>query len=135
MKSLSLLFLPRFGRRHRLVGFTFLCILLIGAYDITYSSMFNTSYIEKEYQLINNYFYYDILLGCTGILLTYTAAFDFKNAHSNIVNPTTIKSGTLHKSAIVSFNEMIEHSFYQILKTIKGWNRENNEHIITYEQL
>ena len=27
------------------------------------------------------------------------------------------------------------YSFYQILKTIKGWNRENNEHIITYEQL
>ena len=27
------------------------------------------------------------------------------------------------------------YSFYQILKTIKGWNKESNQHIIAYEQL
>ena len=116
IKSSLLLFLPKFGRRHRLFGLVYLCLLTLGIYDIANSTIFN----DTSTSIIKNYFYYDFLLSSIGILLTLTAAYDFKNAHSNIINPITIKSGTLHQSAIVSFNEMIEHVFYQILNLIQA---------------
>eukprot|EP00961_Rhodomonas_salina_P238336 3221392-Rhodomonas_salina.5 len=84
-----------------------------------------------------HYLAYDIILGFLGTVLTLTAAYDFKAAHSSVKNPTGIVSGpphaeisqrrltkrlsircfaclgTLSEKAIVSYDEMIEHSFYQ----------------------
>lgn len=54
-----------------------------------------------------------------GIVLTLTAAYDFKKAHQSIVNKNaqtgTKISGTLDEEATVTFSEMLEHSFYQAL--------------------
>jgi len=60
--------------------------------------------------------YYDVILGALGIALTLTAAFDFKKVHKYARN---IASGVLDENAIVSYSEMIEHSFYQILNLVQ----------------
>ena len=62
-------------------------------------------------------------------LICLTLSIDFFLEHSNHEGflPLLIMSMLVLLPGV--------YSFYQILKTIKGWNIENNEHIITYEQL
>ena len=52
-----------------------------------------------------------ILLPTVGVVLSVTAAYDFKEAHARVKN---LASGTLDKDQTVTFEEMIEHSFYQV---------------------
>lgn len=58
------------------------------------------------------YLIYDVILGGLGILATLTAARDFPH---KLVENATGQSGTLHKKAIVTQSEMLEHAFYQAL--------------------
>ena len=51
------------------------------------------------------------LLGC---LLTFSAAYEFQ--HKNVKN---VASGTLDQHAIVTYSEMIEHLFYQIVNFVQ----------------
>ncbi len=51
---------------------------------------------------------YDTILGALGICLTLTAAHEF--GHKNVRNRA---SGTLDEDATVTYDEMIEHAFYQ----------------------
>jgi hypothetical protein len=53
---------------------------------------------------------FDIVLGALGIGLTLAAAREF--GHKNVRNRA---SGTLDEDATVSYDEMIEHAFYQVL--------------------
>lgn len=57
---------------------------------------------------------YDSILGILGTLLALTAAFEFQ--HKGVNN---VASGTLDQHATVSFNEMIEHAFYQALNLVQ----------------
>jgi hypothetical protein len=99
-----------YGRMHRVFGIIYLSILCVGMFDLIYQGD------RDEKSLIKNahyYLLYDIILGLTGLGLTVSAASDFKAAHKTIKNPMGIRSGTLHDTATVSYNEMIEHAFYQ----------------------
>eukprot|EP00854_Cymbomonas_tetramitiformis_P006572 gene6572-7872_t len=86
------------GRRHRFVGFAYLLWLLFG--------VFGTLNFK-----IHCFLSYDLILGILGILLTFSAAFDFKT-HKRVRN---VASGTLEENATVTYDEMIEHGFYQIV--------------------
>jgi len=55
-----------------------------------------------------------ILLPAVGIVLSLTAAFDFRKAHARVKN---VASGTLDDDQTVTFSEMVEHSFYQVRRS------------------
>ena len=82
-----------------------LCWLLLG-----FVLVFHGGYGDR----IDVWICYDIMLGVLGIATAYTAASDFKIAHSgpHIRNKA---SGVLDEDATVTYSEMIEHVFYQIL--------------------
>ena len=92
------IFFKSHGRRHRLVGLMYLIWLILGLYDALFV-LFNSPM---------HVLYYDIIFGMLGIILTITAAEDFQ--HKSIKN---VASGTLDVHSTVTYNEMIEHSFYQ----------------------
>lgn len=71
--------------------------LLMGLVDCVYSFL--------------NPLYYDVILGISGLTLTLTAAYDFKE--NKLAKNTA--SGALDDKATISYAEMIEHSFYQFL--------------------
>jgi hypothetical protein len=96
------IFAKKHGRRHRLVGMIYLFWLLVGFYGSVY------------YFSWWSYLLYDVLLACLGIVLTLTAASDF-SYHKYAKN---IASGTLDNKATVTYDEMIEHSFYQGLNLV-----------------
>ena len=96
------IFTKRLGRPHAITGAIYLVWLLFGFYD----AMFPVIARWK----------YDTMLGILGIVLTLTAAFNF--GHKNVHN---VASGTLDEHATVTFNEMIEHSFYQVLNLVQAW--------------
>ena len=48
--------------------------------------------------------------------VAYSAAEDFKWLHRNVKNKA---SGVLDREATVTYNEMIEHVFYQILNLVQ----------------
>ena len=54
-------------------------------------------------------FGFDVLLGVSGVIVTLTAAADFRY-HRHAKN---VASGTLDEEATVTYSEMVEHSFYQ----------------------
>lgn len=60
---------------------------------------------------------YDIVLGCSGVVTTLTAAKDFPH---RLVRNKPGQSGSLDKEAIVTQAEMIEHSFYQGLNLLQA---------------
>jgi hypothetical protein len=91
------LFTKSHGISHRLTGLLYLLWLLLGYTKAIFINIEIISIIV-----------YDIILGILGIILTLTAANDFK--HKGIKN---IASGTLDEHATVTHDEMIEHSFYQ----------------------
>jgi hypothetical protein len=98
----STLFCSWHGWSHRLAGGLHLLCLLVGAYTCTCTA---TSHQSPSFYLV-----YDMTLGGLGILATLTAARDFP--HKLVANATG-QSGTLHKKAIVTQSEMLEHAFYQ----------------------
>jgi hypothetical protein len=99
------MFTKAYARRHRVVGGLLFCWLIIGFVDIAVGSLSFISHL-----------FYDAVLGILGTLTALTAAYDFKKAHNHVKN---VASGTLDKEATVTFNEMIEHSFYQGLNVIQ----------------
>jgi hypothetical protein len=99
----STLFLSWHGWSHRLAGGLHLLWLLVGAYTCTHTA-------ASSHQSPSFYLAYDVILGGLGIMATLTAARDFP--HKLVANATG-QSGTLHKKAIVTQSEMLEHAFYQ----------------------
>ena len=93
------MFAKRHGRNHIKVAICYLLLLITGYMDALLV-LFSP----------NGRLIYDTLFGVSGILLTLSAAYDFQ--HKNVVNKA---SGTLDAHATVTYNEMIEHSFYQLL--------------------
>lgn len=114
MKSTAL-FVPRYGRRHRVCGALYLIWLLVGVLDLARRYLQNVVHeaLVPTHELYSKwYIIYDAVLGVLGILLTVSAAFDFPT-HNAVKNPAGVVSGTLSDKATVSFSEMMEHSFYQ----------------------
>eukprot|EP00656_Telonema_subtile_P008887 TRINITY_DN14155_c0_g1_i2.p1 TRINITY_DN14155_c0_g1~~TRINITY_DN14155_c0_g1_i2.p1 ORF type:complete len:326 (-),score=64.14 TRINITY_DN14155_c0_g1_i2:26-1003(-) len=98
------MFFRKYAQRHRLAGLFHLSWLLFGLVDVcacwTHRVLYNG------------------ILGLSGVVLTLTAAFDFK--HHKVIDRQGLQaSGTLEDSAVVSFSEMIEHSFYQGLNLVQ----------------
>lgn len=94
-------FLKRHGRRHALTGAVYLIWITLG-------------FLDAREQPLLPHIVYDSVLGILGITLTLTAAFEFQ--HKNVTNPA---SGTLDEHATVTYDEMIEHAFYQGLNLIQ----------------
>jgi hypothetical protein len=92
------LFLSWHGWSHRSAGASHLCWLAVGAWT------------AAQGHSMSFYVFYDMVLGCLGLLATLTAARDFP--HKHVSNPTG-QSGTLHRKAMVTQAEMVEHAFYQ----------------------
>lgn len=98
------MFMKKHGMTHAINGILYLIWILLGFYDIIFQFNFSSRI----------YLIYDIVLGMAGTLLPLTAAFEFQ--HRNVKN---VASGTLDEHATVTYNEMIEHSFYQFLNLLQ----------------
>lgn len=120
---LSFLFLSLHGWSHRLAGCIHLGILLFGAVSCWMamnndgSTNNHNNYLASWSTSKNLVLYYDIVLGFSGVTTTLTAARDFPHKH---VQNIPGQSGTLHRKAIVTQSEMIEHSFYQGLNLLQS---------------
>jgi len=114
LKHIPHLFLRWEGYSHRLAGACHLSWLLFGiSFLLSPSPLASSSTTSWMYQCVM----YDIILGVLGTLTTLTAARDFP--HRRITNAPG-QSGTLSHVAIVTQNEMIEHSFYQGLNLVQA---------------
>jgi hypothetical protein len=102
--NMRTLFTHRHARRHRLLGLSYLLFLAVYVLSIEHR--------ESELALL----VVDALFGVLGCLLTLSAAFDFKKQHSRVDNHG--RSGTLDDTATVTYAEMIEHAFYQIVNCV-----------------
>eukprot|EP00290_Baffinella_frigidus_P059254 CAMPEP_0180381658 /NCGR_PEP_ID=MMETSP0989-20121125/26877_1 /TAXON_ID=697907 /ORGANISM="non described non described, Strain CCMP2293" /LENGTH=322 /DNA_ID=CAMNT_0022381577 /DNA_START=1 /DNA_END=969 /DNA_ORIENTATION=+ len=98
------MFLRKYGRRHRLTGLLHLIFLIFGIFNILLDIIPPLAY--------------DVTLSLLGTALALSAAFDFRTAHSKqrVKNPA---SGALEDTTIVTFDEMLEHSFYQGLNVVQ----------------
>ena len=97
------LFSSTHGRSHRLVGLGHLLSLVYGLTFVVFERSESESWSKRC-------FLFDITLGFLGITATLSAARDFP--HRRVINRPG-ESGTLSKNAIVTQDEMVEHSFYQ----------------------
>ena len=112
------LFLDTRGWSHRLAGSIHFCWLLFGAaYCWVATDSIDDSPIVSTTRSKTCILCYDIILGCSGVVTTLTASRDFPHRH---VRNNPGQSGTLHRKAMVTQSEMIEHSFYQ-----GGWTYFN----------
>eukprot|EP00980_Cylindrotheca_fusiformis_P023446 scaffold10490_cov129-Cylindrotheca_fusiformis.AAC.2 len=113
----SRLFFRSHGWGHRLAGAAHLFWLFLGAWTVHHSttSSFPTTTTATTPRLF--FFGYDFILGALGILATLTAARDFPH---KLVSNASGQSGTLNQTAIVTQDEMIEHSFYQLLNLLQA---------------
>lgn len=102
MLNNSIMFKRKHGKRHSINGLAYFIWMFIG---------FLAFATGKQ---VINYVIFDAVLGILGTVLALSAAFDF--GHKHIVN---VASGTLDEHATVTYNEMIEHSFYQGLNLIQ----------------
>ena len=102
------LFFQSHGWSHRLAGAVHLAWLSLGAI---------TSYTTSSSSSRDFFFLYDVLLGVFGTVATLSAARDFPH---KLVKNTKGQSGTLHRKAIVTQEEMLEHSFYQVLNLVQS---------------
>ncbi len=104
------LFTNHHGRSHRLAGLFHLLWLLFGAVFVVNNNnhLHSNNHHQKYWHI--QCLTYDIILGISGIITTLTAAASFPHRH--IINQPG-ESGTLSKNAIVTQDEMVEHSFYQ----------------------
>lgn len=111
-------FMKRHGRKHAITGFVYLVWISYGFVDLfrTKAAISNDTPNDllQQNSSAYSYFLYDVVLGILGTVLTLYAAFEFK--HKNVVN---VASGTLDEHATVTYGEMIEHSFYQVLNLIQ----------------
>ena len=130
LPSFRHLFLDSRGWSHRLFGGIHFGLLLLGAslcwIEATASKYGagerndSIRFALYEVLLSNNIcitLIYDILLGCSGVVTTLTAAKDFPH---RLVRNKPGRSGSLHQEAIVTQAEMIEHSFYQGLNLLQA---------------
>lgn len=122
------LFLPRYGRRHRMMGAVYIAVLIVGLTDIAARVSSGSDDGESAGSGAGGAWFdvlgfpldrpgrvaFDVLLGVAGTTLTLTAAYDFKHAHKEdrVQNKA---SGPLDPDQTVTFEEMLEHSFYQAL--------------------
>ena len=122
------LFLPRYGRRHRAMGAVYIAVLIVGLTDIAARVSSGSDDGESAGSGAGGAWFhalgfpmdrpgrvaFDVLLGVAGTTLTLTAAYDFKHAHEEdrVRNKA---SGPLDPDQTVTFEEMLEHSFYQAL--------------------
>jgi len=90
------MFFKKHGRMHRLLGLLYLSLLLLGLADC--------------YGHFLNRVFYDVFLPMLGTALSLTAAFEFR--HKNVKN---VASGALDPHATISWEEMIEHAWYEAL--------------------
>lgn len=95
------IFFKRIAWKHRLMGFVHLIVLLTGLMNL----------FTRQ---INNLLY-DVVLGLSGVAVTLTAAKDFES-HRHVKN---VASGSLDPEATITYDEMLEHSFYQGLNLIQ----------------
>ena len=91
------LFSKRIGRRHAQTGLAYLTWLAVGFLSTIFMTVNTATAVA-----------FDAVLGTLGISLTLTAAHEF--GHKNVRNRA---SGTLDEDATVTYDEMIEHAFYQ----------------------
>ena len=119
------LFMPKYGRRHRAMGAVYIAMLIVGLVDIAARVSSGgegagrdnggSAFIASGFPLDRpGRVAFDILLGVAGTALTLTAAYDFKHAHTEdrVQNKA---SGPLDPDQTVTHEEMLEHSFYQML--------------------
>ena len=95
----------RHGRNHALAGLCYLTILVCEFADA--ATMVELKSEARRFAV-------DVALGVFGIALTISAARDF--GHHGINN---VASGTLDQHATVTYDEMIEHAFYQGLNLVQ----------------
>jgi hypothetical protein len=95
------IFFKRIAWKHRLIGLIHLFVLLTGLVNL----------FTRQ---INNLLY-DVLLGLSGVAVTLSAAKDFES-HRYVKN---VASGSLDPAATITYDEMLEHSFYQALNLIQ----------------
>ena len=94
------LFLKKHAYSHRILGFIYVLLILIG-FLLSIQSFQNIN-IKN-----NVLFVFQFVLGLNGIFLAWTAAIDFKLTHSNIAKKRNEKnkiphSGTLHDVKILN---------------------------------
>ena len=106
------LFTKRYGRHHRVLGGVLLLWLVLGFCWILFDLLCAPSDVTHRWCCVT----YDIILGILGTAATLSAAKDFKRVHEKVQN---VASGTLEPEATVTYSEMIEHSFYQILNLLQ----------------
>jgi hypothetical protein len=94
------LFKKRIGRRHAQAGAAYLAWLVLGFISVVSSA--------GGLDIGLPHVVFDTVLGALGIILTLTAAHEF--GHKGVRNRA---SGTLDEDATVSYDEMVEHAFYQ----------------------
>ena len=97
----------RHGRNHASTGLAYLAVIAVSFLDAS-----GIAYLPSANRL--GHLALDSVLGAVGIVLTLTAASDFK--HVGVKN---IASGTLDAHATVTHGEMIEHAFYQGLNLVQ----------------
>ena len=106
------MFTKKYARRHRLTGF-FMMVWLLTGFGLVFSGDFTQGNSSVYVWVV-----YDVVLGMLGTATAYTAATDFKLAHSDrhVKNKA---SGVLDEEATVTYSEMLEHTFYQGLNLIQ----------------
>ena len=109
----------RYGRRHKMAGVLHYLLLLIWIVhiniDVLKASNQGFDLMEFRYDTDNKYlFFSNIILGISGIIVTFSAAYDFRYAHED-KKIKNIASGALDDSSTITVSEMVEHLFYQCL--------------------
>lgn len=104
MASNSIMFRRKHGQKHALNGLVYFIWITTGF--VIYGS--EADWVDS--------LTFDTVLGILGTFLALSAAYEFQ--HKNVVN---VASGTLDAHATVTYNEMIEHSFYQGVNLIQAW--------------
>ena len=100
------LFLKKTARRHRLSGLIYLAWIVVCTLDAHFL------FFDGYYPLIA---FSTIVLNIMGIIVTLSAAYGF-SYHKRVQN---VASGVLDEDSTVTFNEMIEHSFYQMVNLVQ----------------
>ena len=102
------MFTGRHGRRHRIMG---LLLLLFTTCSIAHLAVTTCWPGADGGWAPRSFLAHDVILGVLGIATTLTAASDFRY----LSRAKNVASGTLDEAATVTFSEMLEHSFYQML--------------------
>lgn len=93
------MFTGKHAWRHRVAGAWHLLWLSVGI-------------VNYAWRLPFTHLFYDMVLGVSGLAVTLSAAYDF---HSHRMVDNHGASGPLARDTTVTVDEMLEHSFYQLL--------------------